>query len=206
MESAWNFRGRVCLEFSGQGIGSAWVLQGRGKNLLVTSGGRVDSAWNFQGRGSILVKFWRKFRWDGGKKRFLNSGVREKIGIALCLEIQNLHRAYLIFCQQIIVFSTYDTFFWKHMLALFWKWRSRMITYCRPCQLEMCKSNPNPIRSDSFGFGAINRNFGSDRIRKFVRQSDRIGLESCMAVGSDRITIHEFETIKPYCWEINAIC
>ena len=65
----------------------------------------------------------------------------------------------------------------------------------------MCKYDPNPIRSDSFGFAAINRNFGSDRIRKVVQQSDRIGSDrkSCMAIGSDRITIHEFETIKPYC-------
>ena len=36
------------------------------------------------------------------------------------------------------------------------------------CILDMCKSDPNPIRSDSFGFRNKNIHFGSDRIDKVV--------------------------------------
>ena len=34
--------------------------------------------------------------------------------------------------------------------------------------IEVCKSNPKPIRSDSFGFRNQNIHFGSDRIDKVV--------------------------------------
>jgi hypothetical protein len=36
------------------------------------------------------------------------------------------------------------------------------------CILDMCKSDPNPIRSDSFGIRNKNIHFGSDRIDKVV--------------------------------------
>ena len=38
--------------------------------------------------------------------------------------------------------------------------------------------NPNPIRSNSFGFRNKNVYFGSDRIAKVVSRSDRFGLDA----------------------------
>ena len=39
--------------------------------------------------------------------------------------------------------------------------------------LEVCRSDPNPIQSDSFGFRNKNLYFVSDRIGAVISQSDR---------------------------------
>ena len=172
------------MEFPREGVESARNFQVSGQSLL----------GNYQGGGGVCLEFPREsllgiFR--GGGRFWQNfdgnsdgTGGRGKKGSSIVGCGKKLEQPYVQkykICIELTLSFVNKLLSFPHMIhssgstcLLFFGSEDPECSHTAGRVNQRCA---NPIRSDSFGFGAINRNFGSDRIRKVVWQSDRIGLE-----------------------------